>query len=166
MLLSSLPVFLVPNFMSRVQQTHDSYRQLHKHTPLPWARVMHCVHHSTCFCPCAAPFSRSLRAGHWGYTPAVREREGREGGGVHKNKHMSLTAPCIYTYDIHIIGASLSKPHTSGTALRKCVYVLAAIYRKFKWAHSNISQRSISCTKHVMRATAPPECSIGDPEWS
>ena len=33
------------------------------------------------------------------------------------------------------IGASLSEPHTSGTALRKCVNVraclLAAIYRKF-----------------------------------
>ena len=34
-----------------------------------------------------------------------------------------------------IIGASLSEPHTSGTALRKCVNIrsclLAAIYRKF-----------------------------------
>ena len=39
-----------------------------------------------------------------------------------------------------IIGASLSEPHTSGTALRKCVNIrtyvrpclLAAIYRKFQ----------------------------------
>ena len=34
-----------------------------------------------------------------------------------------------------VIGASLSEPHTSGTALRRCVCirptVLAAIYRKF-----------------------------------
>ena len=34
-----------------------------------------------------------------------------------------------------IIGASLSEPHTSGTALQKCVCIylclLAAIYRKF-----------------------------------
>ena len=29
------------------------------------------------------------------------------------------------------IGAIPSEPHTSGTALQKCVYVLAAIYCKF-----------------------------------
>ena len=28
------------------------------------------------------------------------------------------------------IGASLSKPHTSGTAFRKCMCMFAAIYRK------------------------------------
>ena len=42
---------------------------------------------------------------------------------------------CIDLCQAKLIGASLSKPHTSGTALRKCVNVrtclLAAIYRKF-----------------------------------
>ena len=31
-----------------------------------------------------------------------------------------------------LIGAILSKPHTNRTALWKCVYVLAAIYRNFE----------------------------------
>ena len=31
-----------------------------------------------------------------------------------------------------MIGMSLSEPHTSGTALRKCVYLLAAIYLNFE----------------------------------
>ena len=46
-----------------------------------------------------------------------------------------------------VIGASLSEPHTSGTAFRKCVNVRACLRPytvNFKWAHSNISRRSIS----------------------
>ena len=31
-----------------------------------------------------------------------------------------------------LIGVNLSEPHTSGTALRKCVFVLAAIYHNFE----------------------------------
>ena len=31
-----------------------------------------------------------------------------------------------------MIGASLTEPHTSGTALRKCVYLLVAIYCNFE----------------------------------
>ena len=42
-----------------------------------------------------------------------------------------------------LIGASLSEPHTSMTALRKCVCIYACLDRpltvNFKWAHSNIS---------------------------
>ena len=56
----------------------------------------------------------------------------------------------IYRY-MHIIGASLSKPHTSVTTLRTCVCMLACLLAcldrpltvNFKWAYSNISQRSI-----------------------
>ena len=53
-----------------------------------------------------------------------------------------------------IIGASLSKPHTSVTALRMRVSVYLAMDRpltctvNFKWANSNISRTSKSCMKH------------------
>ena len=50
---------------------------------------------------------------------------------------LTLAITCLLA--IGLIGASLSEPHTSGTALRRCVCmyvcirptVLAAIYRKF-----------------------------------
>ena len=55
------------------------------------------------------------------------------------------------TVAVHIFGASLSEPHTSVTALRTCVCMLACLFAcldrpltvNFKWAHSNISRRSI-----------------------
>ena len=48
----------------------------------------------------------------------------------------------------HIIGASVSEPHTSVTALRTCICMLACLLVclwpctiNFKWAYLNISQR-------------------------
>ena len=64
-----------------------------------------------------------------------------------------------------VIGASLNRPHTSVTALRTCMCVLACLLVclwpytvNLKWAHS---RRSILCSKHVIkRATAMPKCSV------
>ena len=58
------------------------------------------------------------------------------------NKYTKLHNPLMQI--ALFIGSSLSKPHTSGSALRKCVYVLACLRPytiNFKWAHSNTSRR-------------------------
>ena len=70
-----------------------------------------------------------------------------------------------------VIGASLSEPHTSVTALRTCVcmlaYLLAAIYRKIQMStfkyFLKIDLVHEACFK---RATAMPKCSVGDSEGS
>ena len=73
---------------------------------------------------------------------------------------LTLTFDLSQTF---FIEASLSEPHTSGTALWKCVNVQACLRPytvNFKWAHSNISRRSISRALDLlheaglMRATA------------
>ena len=54
-------------------------------------------------------------------------------------------------------GAILSEPHTSGTALRKCVNVSACFWPytiNFKWVHSNISRRTISPAQSSARSSA------------
>ena len=63
-----------------------------------------------------------------------------------------------------IIGVSLSEPHTSVTALRKCVCILACLRPytiNFKWVHLNISQRLVSCQPAVDEGLLSllPECS-------
>ena len=58
---------------------------------------------------------------------------------------------------VKMIGASLSEPHTSRTALRKCVNVSACFWPytiNFKWVHSNISRRSISPAQSSARSSA------------
>ena len=57
-----------------------------------------------------------------------------------------------------LIGASLSEPHTSVTALRKCVCMLACLRPytvNFKWAHLNISRR---LNKRPQIASCPACC--------
>ena len=63
---------------------------------------------------------------------------------------------------MHIIGASLSEPHTSGTALRKCVNMclLAAIYRKFLMsAFKYFTNIDLSCTKQAHEGYCPSAAS-------
>ena len=67
---------------------------------------------------------------------------------AHSSTHRMRLSPG--TLRDPIIGASLSEPHTSVTALRTRVYLCAyacldrPLTGNFKWAHSNISRRSIS----------------------
>ena len=66
----------------------------------------------------------------------------------------------------HLIGASLSEPHTSVTALRTRVYVGRTIYLSmdrphtvnFKWAYLNISWKPFV---HV-HAICPAHCRVGE----
>ena len=63
----------------------------------------------------------------------------------------------IHTYKNDIIGASLSKPHTSGTALQSvCLFVclFEGIYRKFEMRPLNISQGLNVLVCLVVKATA------------
>ena len=70
------------------------------------------------------------------------------------------------------IGASLSEPHTSGTALRTCVCMfacllaclLAAIYRKFLMIGLNFNITKIELMYSIGEGLLS-ECSVGDPEW-
>ena len=61
----------------------------------------------------------------------------------------------------NFIGASMSEPHTSGSAMCTCVYTYVLVCWRlytvnYKWAHSNISLRSILHTCNMW--DLPAEC--------
>ena len=83
-----------------------------------------------------------------------------------------------HSWSYSVFGASLSKPHTSRTALVTCMCMFACLQLytvNFKWVHLNISQRLyISCTCSARsqytavrwRATARMQHQHkGSPEW-
>ena len=77
--------------------------------------------------------------------------------------------PCICVNDkgTTVIGASLSEPNTSGTALHKCVCICACL-----WPYIVNFKRAFKYFSKILRpwtvkdnAGLLPECSIGFPEW-
>ena len=73
----------------------------------------------------------------------------------------------LMRHQVWLIGGSLSKPHTSGTALWQ-MCVLAAIYTiNFKWANLFLnSRRSNSWVKDYCEGAASMTCSGDDRSWS
>ena len=68
--------------------------------------------------------------------------------------------------DKGVIGASLSEPHTSRTALRMCLCMFAcllAIYRKFLMSTVKFNIMKIEFM-HSVGEGLLSECSVGDPE--